>query len=188
GLPGEYELPAPIAGRVLRRLVTPGQALATGDEAFVVAAPGALDVTFTAPVRVRAALAPGLALRLPDGSAARVVAVGTDTDPASQSLRLRARMTDAAAAAGYAAGQQFSVTLLLPAPPGTLAVPTAALLPAGQGHVLYRQDGRRLRAVAVQELLGGDADTSIVRAAGLQAGAQVVTRGTALLKSLIPLE
>ncbi len=188
GQPGEYELLAPISGQVLRRLVAPGQALAALDEAFVVAEPGPLDVTFTAPVRVRAALAPGLEVRLPDGTSARVVAVGADTDPASQSLRVRARVAGMKAGADYAAGQQFSVTLLLPAPAGTLAVPTAALLPSGQGQVLYRQDGRRIRAVPVQEVLGGDEVTSIVRAAGLSPGAQVVTRGTALLKSLIPAE
>ncbi|MDE2372480.1 MAG: efflux RND transporter periplasmic adaptor subunit [Burkholderiales bacterium] len=188
GQPGEYELLAPIAGQVLRRLVAPGQALAALDEAFVVAEPGPLDVTFTAPVRVRGALTPGLAVRLPDGGAARVVAVGADTDPASQSLRLRARMAGGAAGAGYVAGQQFSVTLMLPAPAGTLAVPTAALLPAGQGHLLFRRDGRRIRAVRVQEMLGGDAETSIVRADGLSPGAQVVTHGTALLKSLIAAE
>ncbi|HEY9240082.1 MAG TPA: efflux RND transporter periplasmic adaptor subunit, partial [Burkholderiaceae bacterium] len=133
----------------------------------------------------------GLEVRLPDGTSARVVAVGADTDPASQSLRVRARVADAigvGSGTGYAAGQQFSVTLLLPAPAGTLAVPTAALLPSGQGQVLYRQEGRRIRAMPVQELLGGDEATSIVRAAGLSPGAQVVTRGTALLKSLIPAE
>ncbi len=188
GQPGEYALLAPISGTVLRRMVAPGQALAALEQAFVIAEPGPLDVTFTAPVRVRNALAPGLEVRLPDGGSARVVAVGADTDPASQSLRVRARVDDATPAAGYAAGQQFSVTLLLPAPAGTWAVPTAGLLPSGQGQVLYRRDGRHFRAVPVQELLGGDEAISIVRADGLGPGAQVVTRGTALLKSLIPAE
>lgn len=187
GQPGEYTLLAPISGTVLRRMVGPGQALATLEEAFVIAEPGPLDVTFTAPVRVRNALAPGLEVRLPDGGRARVVAVGADTDPASQSLRVRARL-DGAAPAAYLAGQQFSVTLLLPAPPGTWAVPTSGLLPSGQGQVLYQRDGQHFRAVPVQEVLGGDEAISIVRADGLRPGEQVVTRGTALLKSLIPAE
>lgn len=187
GQPGEYTLLAPISGTVLRRMVGPGQALATLEEAFVIAEPGPLDVTFTAPVRVRNALAPGLEVRLPDGGRARVVAVGADTDPASQSLRVRARLDEAAPAA-YLAGQQFSVTLLLPAPPGTWAVPTSGLLPSGQGQVLYQRDGQHFRAVPVQEVLGGDEAISIVRADGLRPGEQVVTRGTALLKSLIPAE
>ncbi|MCD7100369.1 efflux RND transporter periplasmic adaptor subunit [Stenotrophomonas sp. MMGLT7] len=183
GQPGEYELLAPMGGRILRRAIQPGQAMAALEEAFVVAEPGPIDINFSAPVRVRAALAPGLEVALPDGARATVVAVGADTDPASQSLRVRAQV---AADAGYVAGQQFDVTLQLPAPPDSLAVPTAALLPAGEGHVLYRIDGRRIGRVPVQALLGGDRDTSIVLAPGLAPGAQVVTRGTAMLKSLIP--
>ncbi|TGY31032.1 MULTISPECIES: efflux RND transporter periplasmic adaptor subunit [Stenotrophomonas] len=185
GQPGEYELLAPMAGQVLRRMIQPGQALAALDEAFSVAEPGPLDIRFIAPVRVRATLAPGQAVLLPDGAVARVVAIGADTDPASQSLRVRAQV---AADAGLVAGQQFGVTLQLPAPPGSLAVPTPALLPAGDGHVLYRIDGRRVRVVPVQALLGGDANTSIVSAAGLAPGVRVVTRGTVMLKSLIPVQ
>lgn len=185
GQPGEYELLAPLSGQVLRRLVAPGQAVMALEPAFVVAESGVLDVTFTAPVRVRGALVSGLEVRLPGSSVARVVAVGADADPASQSLRVRARL---ASSEGQVVGQQFSVTLLLPAPADSLAVPTRALLRSGQSHVLYRKEGRRISAVPVQELLGGDETTSIVRASGLKPGAEVVTRGTALLKSLIPAE
>jgi hypothetical protein len=98
-------------------------------------------VRFSAPVRYRAALAPGQTVGLPDGASARVVAVAADTDPASQSLRVRA----GGRRRWSLPGQQFAVTLQLPAPDGSLAVPAAALLPAGGGHVLYRLEGRRVR-------------------------------------------
>ena len=183
GLPGEYVLLAPMDGRVLRRDVQPGQSVAALDPAFTVARPGPLDVRFSAPVRYRAALAPGQTVGLPDGASARVVAVAADTDPASQSLRVRAQVAEDA---GLLPGQQFAVTLQLPAPEGSLAVPAAALLPAGGGHVLYRLEGRRVRKVDVQALLGGDGRVSVVQAAGLAPGQRVVTRGTAMLKALIP--
>ena len=183
GMPGEYALLAPIDGRVLRRDVQPGQSVAALDPAFTVARPGPLDVRFTAPVRYRATLTPGLAVGLPDGATAHVVAVAADTDPASQSLRVRAQVAEDA---GLLPGQQFAVTLQLPAPEGSLAVPAAALLPAGAGHVLYRLEGRRVRKVDVQALLGGDGRISVVQAAGLAPGQRVVTRGTAMLKALIP--
>jgi multidrug efflux pump subunit AcrA (membrane-fusion protein) len=165
-MPGEYVLLAPMDGRVLRRDVQPGQSVAALDPAFTVARPGPLDVRFSAPVRYRAALAPGQTVGLPDGASARVVAVAADTDPASQSLRVRAQVAEDA---GLLPGQR-SVTLQLPAPDGSLAVPAAALLPAGGGHVLYRLEGRRVRKVDVQALLGGDGRISVVQAAGLAPG------------------
>lgn len=195
GQAGEYELLAPMAGQVVRRHLQPGQAMAALDAAFVVAEPGLTDVTFSAPLRLRAAIQPGLAVRLPDGALARVAAVGADADPASQSLRVRARIEPGQAGAYGTPGQQFSVSLLLPAPEGALAVPSSALLPAGQDQVLYVAEGNnkdaaqvRIRAVPVR-LLGADDKLSVVTAIDqgrLAAGAQVVTRGTALLKSMIP--
>ncbi len=196
GQAGEYELLAPLSGQVLRRQLMPGQSVAALEAAFVVAEAGRMDVNFTAPLRLRSALQPGLLVSLPDGGQARVAAVGADADPASQSLRVRASVQGRAA---LAAGQQFSVSLQLPAPAGALAVPPSALLPSGQGHVLYvasdaagaEKGALRLRAVHVQ-LLGGDESASVVQpaaqdgATALQAGDQVVTRGTALLRSLLP--
>jgi RND family efflux transporter MFP subunit len=205
---GEYELLSPMSGQLARRMLTPGQAVAALGAAFVVTEPGLIDVSFSAPLRLRAAITPGLAVRLPDGTLAHVAAVGADADPASQSLRVRARIEPTEpgkAGTLYTPGQQFSVSLLLPAPAGALAVPPSALLPTGQNHVLYvveqgadpvpdvAQSQMRIRAVAVQ-LLGGDDSLSVVKAirpedaTRLRAGAQVVTRGTALLKAMVPLQ
>ena len=198
GQGGEYELLAPMSGQVVRRHLMPGQSVASLEAAFVVAEAGRMDVNFTAPLRLRSAIKPGLPVGLPDGGVAKVVAVGADADPASQSLRVRASIEGQTA---LAVGQQFSVSLLLPVRAGALAVPPSALLPAGQGHVLYaasdavggEKGAMRLRAVAVQ-LLGGDESVSVVvpgskdGSTALAAGEQVVTRGTALLKSMLPLQ
>ncbi len=155
GQAGEYELLAPLSGRVMRRHLSLGQAVAPLDIAFIVAQPGPLDVSVAVPLRWRSDLHPA-EVRLPDGTTARVTAVGGDTDLSSQSLRVRARVdADQAGANRYAAGQQISVALLLPASQGTLSVPTSALLPAGSGHVLYvaeptsqdKQGDLRVRAV-----------------------------------------
>jgi len=205
GSAGEYELLAPISGQVVRRQVGPGQAVAALEAAFVLAAPGQLDIFFSVPLRLRSDLHPGLNVRLPDGSLALVQAVGADADASSQSLRVRARLQAAEGEAlPYAAGQQMRVSLLLPAPAHTLVVPTSALLPAGAGHVVFVAQSQadtqpaqvRIRAVAVQ-LLGESTAGSAVRALPaadvggsappLAAGMQVVTRGTALLKSMIPM-
>ena len=205
GAAGEYELLAPIAGQVVRRQVVPGQAVAALEAAFVLAEPGQLDLFFSAPLRLRSELHPGLNVRLPDGMLAQVQAVGADADAASQSLRVRARLQAAdGTVLPYAAGQQMRVSLQLPAPPEALIVPTSALLPAGAGHVLFVAQTQadtqpaqvRIHAVAVQ-LLGDSAAGSAVRVLPvadanaatptLAADMQVVTRGTALLKSMVPM-
>lgn len=213
GAAGEYELLAPIAGQVVRRQVVPGQAVAALETVFMLAEPGQLDIFFSAPLRLRADLRPGLEVRLPDGSLAQVQAVGADADASSQSLRVRARLYAAEGAAlPYAAGQQLRVSLLLPAPGNTFIVPASALLPSGTGHVLFIAETLPqqktnpqpapvgIRAVAVELLEESDAGSAVralpvtgtatgsaTGARPLAAGMQVVTRGTALLKSMIPM-
>jgi hypothetical protein len=118
------------------------------EAAFVVAEAGRMDVNFTAPLRLRSDIKPGLPVGLPDGTWP-VVAVGADADPASQSLRVRAGIEGQTA---LAVGQQFSVSLLLPAPAGALAVPPSALLPPGRACAVRgepcggRREGRSASA------------------------------------------
>lgn len=182
GLPGEYELLAPQAGLVLRRNVTTGKAVEAMAPAFVIADSNALDIRFSAPIALHAQLRPGLAISLPGDAQGVVVAVGADTDAATQTLRVRAR---AESPRTLVAGQQLEVTLRLPAPPDAVTVPVGALQPHGQREALFVQDGEDFRGLVV-ERLGGDADTAVVRGAGLRAGMPVVSKGGSVLKSLAP--
>jgi len=183
GVPGEYELLAPIAGKVLHRKVVPGQAIAALEETYSVAAPGSLDLIFSVAVSSRSSVAPGMEVRLPDGSSGSVVAVGADTDRASQRLRVRARADDDR---GLLAGQHLELTLLAPAPADSISVPNAALITEGNGHVLYVLSGETYRAVRV-ERLGGDHKQAIVRGE-VKAGERVVVQGASALKSLLAAE
>jgi RND family efflux transporter MFP subunit len=183
GVPGEYELLAPIAGRVLRRMVVPGQAVAALEETYAVAAPGSLDLIFSVSVSSRSRVAPGMQVRLPDGSSGKVVAVGADTDRASQRLRVRARADDDR---GLVAGQYLELTLLAPAPADAIGVPARSLITEGDRHVLYVLAEKTYRAVRV-ERLGGDQHQAIVRG-DIHAGEQVVVRGASALKSLLAAE
>ncbi|MDR2871642.1 MAG: efflux RND transporter periplasmic adaptor subunit [Xanthomonadaceae bacterium] len=184
GQPGEYELLAPVAGRILQRDIAPGQTVTALDSAFVISQSRHLDIVFNAPIRAEQKLTTGLPVRLPDGSTATVMAVGASTDSASQSLRMRASLDEDSS---FVVGQQFDVTLLLPAPEGAIAVPSSALLPEGSRHVLYVRTGQDFRAIVVDRL-GGDGVQAVVRGEGLLADMDVITRGTIALKSLIPVE
>lgn len=183
GAPGEYELLAPISGKVLRRVVVPGQALLALQETYALAAPGSLDLIFSVAVSSRSQVAPGMKVRLADGTSGSVVAVGADTDRASQRLRVRARADDDR---GLVPGQHVELTLLAPAPADSISVPAASLITEGDGHVLFVAAGETYRAIRV-ERLGGDHEHAIVRG-DIRSGEQVVIRGASALKPLLASE
>lgn len=180
---GTIELLAPIAGKVLRRMVRPGDALSAHQPALLIADPARLDLAVSVPATLRTRLAPGLRLTLPDGRTARIAAVGADLDPASQQVPVRARFDDPS---GHVAGERILVTLLLPAPAGALTLPAQALLPDGEQHVVFVRTGDRFRAVRISRVLGNDGTHAVVLAPALQPGAEVAIRGTAALKALLP--
>ena len=184
GMPGEFELLAPQAGRVLHRAVKPGQALDALASAFTVVEGNSLDVEFNIPLALRDAVQPGLLVELPAGATAKVMAVGGDADAGAQGLRVRAQLN---AASALLPGQQLEASLHLPAPAGAVQVPASALLQQGDKHVLYVLEGQQWHAVRVT-LLGGDAVTSVVQGQGLRAGAAVAASGGNVLKTLAPLE
>ena len=184
GMPGEYDILAPQAGRILRRGVRPGQAMEAMAPAFVMAGSTELDIVFTSPIGLHSTLRPGLAVHLPDGGVATVVAVGADTDALSQSLRVRARAEHAGA---LVPGQQFEVALSLPPPEDAVEVSASALLPHGEQQVLYLLDETGYRGLVVVPL-GSDGSRAVVSAKGLRPGMQVVVAGASVLKSLAPTE
>jgi RND family efflux transporter MFP subunit len=178
---GEYELRAPIAGRVLRRSISPGQVVNAFDPAFIIAADARVDVQFQVPVAQRAALATGLVVEMEDGAQGRVVAVSAASDPLSQSLRLRARLPESA---HWRVGERTTVKLLLPAPDNALRVPVSALLPDGARTLVFvAASATQYRAVPV-ERLGADARFAVIRGA-LKAGDNIVVRGASALKPLL---
>ena len=176
---GEYELRAPVVGRVVRRSIAPGQVVAAFEPAFLLAADDAVDVVLQAPVAHRAAYTPGLTVVMADGARAGLVAVAAATESGSQSVRLRARLP---ASQHWLIGQRTSARLELPAPPGSVRVPLAALVPDGEHTLVFVANGRRYAGVRV-ERLGADARNAIVRGA-LKPGDAIVTSGASTLKSL----
>lgn len=177
---GEYELRAPIAGRVLRRSIAPGQVVGAFEPAFTIAAGDGVDVLLQAPLEHRAEYAPGLAVVMDDGTRGRLVAVAAATEAGSQSVRLRAHLPDALR---WLVGQRTSARLELPAPRGAVRVPASTLVQDGVGTLLFVADGTRYRAVPVMRI-GGDAQDAIVRGA-LQPGDAVVAGGASALKSML---
>lgn len=185
GQPGEYALLSPMSGVVMQRRIAPGEALEEMQPAFVIAEPGRLDINVRVPIRYRSELRPGLEVELPDGSRAQVAAISADTDPGSQTLRVRATLEGNS---GFLPGQQFSVILWLDAPEGSVTIPSSALVTSSSGQAVFRLDEGQIGRVAIDHDLGGDDRIRVVQASGLAPGMDVVTSGTSTLKSMIPAE
>ncbi len=179
GAPGVYELRTPRDGRVIERALRPGEPVALLAKAFVVARRDRVLLELHVPARHAAALRTGLGVRLRDGVEGRVVEVGGAVDAASQTVPVRAEVADGR----LLAGQQLSATLLLPAPPGAVRLPSRALAEHAGGDAVFVAGPRGFSAVPV-ELLAQTADGySVVRGA-LKPGAEIVVAGAGALGAL----
>lgn len=182
GPPGEYAVLAPQAGTLLRRYVVPGAAVEPLAPMFVLGDAAWVDIQFHVPMSMRDDVHPGLVVELPGGLRADVVAVGADIDPATQSVRVRARVRGDTT---LLVGRQLEVALLLAVPGDAIQVPLSALVPSREGEMLYVEEAGAFRGVVVQRL-GGDASYAVVRGHGLAAGTRIVSKGAGVLKSLAP--
>lgn len=181
GAPGEYELRAPMAGRVLERRITPGQALEALETAFVVADASRVDAVIRVPVSAREQLRPGLVVSLAGSDlTGHLVAVGHAVDPGSQTLVARARFEQARS---LVPGENTTVTIQLPAPADSLALPRMAVIRQGNDSVAFVVEAGGYRPVSV-EVLGQSRDSVIVRGE-LSAGESVAATGTSALKALL---
>lgn len=176
---GRYRLLAPLAGVVVARSLPADQPVAAWSAAFVIADPAQLVAVIQVPAPRAAALRVGDAVRIGDasGQVARIAAV---VDPHTQALALRATLETRGS---LRSGQRASAEIAVTAPAGALALPREALWFEGNAAHVFAQGGPgHFREVPV-EVLDQDRDRAVVRG-GLEAGAQVVTRGVAALKAL----
>jgi RND family efflux transporter MFP subunit len=182
--PGQYELRAPTAGRVLRRDVQPGDAVTAGEVAFLVGNDAVLDVALRVPVAVAARLRPGMPARLSASTTeGKVVAVAAATAVGSPTVPVRVRF---GRDAGVLIGQQVAIDVAMPAPAASWRVPVAAVVRQGDAAYVFVQATGGFRAVRVSVL--GDAADGLVVAGGLRAGERVAISATTALMSLLAAE
>lgn len=184
GMPGEFELLAPQAGRVLHRAVKPGQSLDALASTFTLLEGESVDVEFNVPLSLQSMVKPGLIVQLQHDVQAHVVAIGGDADTGAQGLRVRAQIEGDST---LLPGQQLEVSLHLVAPNGALQVPASAVMQHGDQHVLYVREGDAWHGVKVT-VLGGDGKVSVVQSPALKADTVVASTGGNILKTLAPVE
>jgi membrane fusion protein, multidrug efflux system len=131
---------APFGGSAGIRAVKLGQYLAAGAEITTIASGEQLLVDFTLPqeyvavavaTRVRIALDPAGARELPG----EVAAIDPAIDPATRSVRLRARVTEGEVA--LRSGMFVTVTVLLPEGDDVVVVPATAIVRAPYGDSVF---------------------------------------------------
>lgn len=179
-LPGEYELRAPIAGRILQRHVSPGQSAEALAAAFLIGPGDSVDLSLRVPATTAAAIPRGTPVQVEGSAASCTITAGAlAADASTQSVTLRAHCEQPA---NLLPGQQVQASLRPAAPAGAIQVPRTALVRLGQVAGVYVQRGDSYRHVAV-DVLSTAGDTVIVHGA-LEPDALVVISGTSTLKSL----
>lgn len=189
GADGMLSLSAPITGQILEQLVQVGQRVEAMTPLYRLASLKPLWVNLQVPSRETASIRAGDKVVLPaptpgdHDTPARVVAVSPVVDARSQSRTVRAQLDDSAR--GWQPGQLVEARLQRQAAASGTRVPADAVMPtAGNGHQVFvaRPAGRfELLDVQLRAREGGT-----VTLEALPTGTQVVSRGTAALKAMLP--
>lgn len=176
GKAGEYALRAPISGRISQLNLQPGGGVEAMAPAVVVDRDDRLWVEARLPAALIGKVKVGAGVDV-GGVRGRVVAAGTSIDPRTRSAVLRAELP---AGTGLAPGRAVQITVMGPAPAGSVQAPRSSLTRIdGRDAVFVRAaDGYRPQFVTVQGL----SRTSAV-VTGLAAGAVVASAGVSQLKA-----
>ncbi|NJD24279.1 MAG: efflux RND transporter periplasmic adaptor subunit [Betaproteobacteria bacterium] len=176
---------APIDGVILEQGVQIGQRIEAATVIYRVAQLSPLWLEIQAPLALAGRLREGMAVRVAGTRAAgKLIAIGRAVDPASQTVLLRATVTDGAAA--LTPGQMVEAEIEAGAG-GEVTLPAAALARHDGRTIVFVQTpgnapGAGFAARPVRVLgQGGD----IVTVDGVRAGEIVVVRGASSLKAML---
>lgn len=172
-------LRAPIQGVVLDRKVQPGQAFAAGQELFHIGDAEQLWLSIHAPAQLASRARAGDGVFWQQQAIATVLQVGAAIESRTQSVMLTAALTQSQL--GMLPGQSLMVNLQFLARAGLWLPRDSVVSIAGETAVFVASDeGYQLRPVAIAPAPGG-----WVALSGLNAGEQVVARGSAELKGVV---
>lgn len=174
------ELVSPIDGVLIEQLAVVGQRLEASSALFRVARLDPLWLEIQVPVARLASVSTGATVRvLAAGAQGRVIAVGRNVSPSTQTALVRAEVSKGADR--LRPGQFVEATLVSADSGGHWEVPNGAIARVGDRVLVFVRAAAGFRAVTVQ-VVGEGAARSVISAA-LRADDQVVVRGVASLKS-----
>ena len=191
-LSGQVAVAAPVRGTVVEVMVQAGQRVDAGAPLMTVAADGPLDLEMQATVDEARQLRLGDQVAVAGcTNAARISAINTRVEGASQTVAVRARWPQAQACVWPQ--QRVQADVAMQGGAGSWRVPAAAVVRhEGQDLVFVQRAAGQFQPVAVQVSAGGAAQAggqgvqvSPRGAARLQAQDQVVTQGAVALKGML---
>ena len=182
-VPLGLELHAPVDGVVIAREVVPGQRVEPMTALFRIARTDRLALLIHVPRDRIAQVQAGRMVRVGDRAAGVVEMVGASVDPQSQTVPVRVALAEDAGGLRIGEFVQASVQIPLPAGARAFSVPNAALVRAAGAVHLFIEEREQVRAVRVELLHTGFADSQV--AASLPDGTRIVVTGNAALKAAL---
>lgn len=179
------DLLAPIDGVILEQGVQIGQRIEATTVIYRIAQLSPLWLEIQAPLAIAGALRAGMAVRVAGTTAAgKLIAIGRAVDPASQTVLLRATVTDEVAA--LTPGQMVEVEIEASSGSG-VRLPAAALARHDGRTIVFVQKSGNASGAGFEarpvRVLGQSGD--IVTVDGVHAGENAVVRGASSLKAML---
>jgi len=170
---------APISGVVLERMSEAGRRLAVADPLYRIADTSQLWLEIRVPIEAVRNLAIGSNVQA-SGQAisGKVIAVGHDVDPASQTVLVRAKVTEGIQQLWP--GEYLKVSLATAATTPLYKLPTGAIARSGNKIVIFVQDKEGFTAMPVK-VISSQGGTSVIEGA-LKGDERVAISGIAAIK------
>ncbi|MBE0622450.1 MAG: efflux RND transporter periplasmic adaptor subunit [Burkholderiales bacterium] len=184
GLPSEVTITSPIDGVVLEQFVQPGQRFEAAAALFRIGKLSPLWLEIQTPAVLAWQLQAGLVVSIPaSGAQGKVINVGRQTDPGSQSVTVRARID--VGAEKLSPGQMVEAMIAVPArgdAGSTFRIAQSAVVRhQGQAYV-FVQETDAFRPLPVT-LVGQAGDQVLLRSPVLKPDTRLAVKGLAALKA-----
>lgn len=170
---------SPINGVVLERMSEPGHRLAVADPLYRIADTSQLWLEIRAPIEAMRKLAEdSLVQASAKPISGKVIAVGHDVDPASQTVLVRAKVTEGTQLLWP--GEYLQVSLATAATTPVYQVPAGAIARSGNRTVIFIQEKDGFTAVPIK-VIASQGGNSVIEGA-LKGDEQVAVSGIAAIK------
>ncbi len=178
-LDGRLDLVSPAAGIVTSREVIAGQRVERLTPLFRIMSILELWLEMAVPVARAGHLSPGALVRTePQGATGEVILIGGTVDPATQTVLVRAKLTEAK---GLRPGCKVTVALFELASKPLLKIPRSALVDHQGGQFVFVRTPQGFQATSV-EVAAQTYDAAFL-VSGIEPASQVVSQGVAALKA-----
>ncbi|HEY0721595.1 MAG TPA: efflux RND transporter periplasmic adaptor subunit [Gammaproteobacteria bacterium] len=175
----QLKVRSPINGVVLERMSEPGHRLAVADPLYRIADTSQLWLEIRAPIEaVRNLATDSLVQASNKPVSGKVIAVGHDVDPASQTVLVRAKVTDGTPLLWP--GEYLQVSLATAATTPLYQVPAGAIARSGDKVVIFVQEKDGFSAVPIK-LVASQGGNSVIEGP-LKGDERVAVSGIAAIK------